>query len=100
MRGGAGTAPSERTEDGPSRITEFLHGRRDTTADDVPAFRRVHQELFVPVDDRAGLQKDGRHPSGRPKDSTNFRWSQSPMGRLETGHVRFGYRRRELYSSG
>src|SRR6266550_320562 len=68
MRDRAVTAPSERTEDGPSRITEFLHGRRDTAADDVPAFRRVHLELFVPVDDRARLQQDGRHPGRSQHD--------------------------------
>src|ERR1700694_2129341 len=62
MRGGAVTAPSERTEDGPSRLTEFLHRRRDTAADDVPAFGRPHLEPFVPVDDRARLQQGGRHP--------------------------------------
>src|SRR6478735_6628361 len=56
------TVPSERTEGSPSRITELLHGRRDTTADDIPAFRRVHLELFVPVDDRARLQQDGGYP--------------------------------------
>src|SRR5258707_15279479 len=54
--------PSERAKGGPSRITEFLHGRRNTTADDVLAFRRAHLKLFVPVDDRARLQQDGRHP--------------------------------------
>src|SRR5258707_13655699 len=54
--------PSERAKGGQSRITEFLPGSRDTTADDVPAFRRVYLELFVPVDDRARLQQDGRHP--------------------------------------
>src|SRR6266481_8929187 len=68
MRGGAGTAPSERTEDGPSRITKLLHGRRDTAADDVPAFRRVHRELFVTVDDRARLQQDGSHPGRSQHD--------------------------------
>src|SRR4029450_1852764 len=47
------TPPSERTEDAPSRLTEFLHRRRDAAADDVPAFRRTHLELFLPVDDRA-----------------------------------------------
>src|SRR6266576_3994556 len=57
------TVPSERTEGSPSGIAEFLHGRRDTTANDGPAFRRVHLELFVPVDDRARFQKDGSHPS-------------------------------------
>ena len=35
---GSATPPSERTEDAPSRLAEFLHRRRDTAADDVPAF--------------------------------------------------------------
>ena len=39
LRGGDLTAPSERTEDGPSGIAEFLHGRRDATADHFPPFR-------------------------------------------------------------
>src|ERR1700720_3632263 len=62
MRGGVVAAPSERAEEGLLRTTEFLRCRRDSAADDVPAFRRVHLELFGPVDDRACLQQDGRHP--------------------------------------
>jgi hypothetical protein len=54
--------PSGWTEEDFLRTTEFLRGRRDSSADAVPAFRRVHRELFVPIDDRARLQKDSRHP--------------------------------------
>jgi hypothetical protein len=42
------TAPSERTEEGILRTTKFLRCRHDSTADDVPAFRRVHLELLWP----------------------------------------------------
>src|SRR5580698_9546675 len=63
MRGGVVTAPSGRTKEDLLHTTEFLCCRHDGAADDVLAFRRVHLELFVPVDDGACLQQDGRHRS-------------------------------------
>src|SRR6266851_9060471 len=44
-----------------SQIAKLLHGPGHSRADHVLAFRRIHRQFLVAVDDRAGLEQDGRH---------------------------------------